>query len=103
MNAEHLTNTQTSLENSLAHAERVLDGDTEYDGADAARKVKDVCLTALDLAKELSTLKAKLKYVHDHVTNEVAAMSECHCDSENRHCAYCASIEFGDWIKEMKL
>lgn len=35
------------------YARRVLEGDTEYDGADGARDVREACSFAMYLAKEL--------------------------------------------------
>jgi len=51
---DNLNKLKTSTEQSLAYSERVLNGDSEYDEADADRKIKNLCLTILDLIKELS-------------------------------------------------
>ena len=38
-----------SLQRSLATANRVLDGDSEYDGADAAREIRDICEEVIEI------------------------------------------------------
>jgi uncharacterized hydantoinase/oxoprolinase family protein len=53
MTKEQLQKIKERVESAKACADRIMDGGDNYDGADGAREVRDLCATANELITEL--------------------------------------------------
>lgn len=52
MTRARLDQIRDKIERRLEQAQRVLNGDTEYDGADGARYIKDLCSDFLEVIND---------------------------------------------------
>lgn len=53
MTPERLQQIKSTVAKKAAHADRILDGDDNYDGADGARYVADLCALCDELIAEV--------------------------------------------------
>jgi len=56
MTQQYLTDLKEQVNHRLQEAERILSGDRDnYDGADGARYIQDLCIDCLDLIEYIET------------------------------------------------
>lgn len=60
MTLEELKSIEEGVNSSKEFAQRIMNGDTEYDGADGAREVIGLCDLAEKLISEIKLLKTQI-------------------------------------------
>lgn len=53
MDKDKLNEIESNIDNELRYADKIMAGDAEYDGADGARAVQEICRQAKTLITEL--------------------------------------------------